>query len=64
MRVLSEQEQVRRAAMQQIQDLGYEVFPPDTFEVNASSQEILANFDAEKQNYQEVSIAGRLMARR
>ena len=63
-RVLSEQEQIRRDALQKIIDLGYDPYPAKEFEVNVSSQEILDNFDVEENNYQEISIAGRLMTKR
>ncbi len=63
-RILSEQEQVRRDALQAIIDLGINPYPPETFEVNATAKEILANYDDEKKNFQEVSLAGRLMGKR
>ncbi len=61
---LSEQEIVRREALQKLIDLGIDPYPAATYPITASSQEILDNFDPEKGNYQEVSIAGRLMERR
>lgn len=64
MRQLSEQEQVRRDALQKMIDLGINPYPPETFEVNATSTEIVEKFDATEGNYQEVSIAGRMMAKR
>ncbi len=61
-RQLSEQEQVRRDALQAIIDLGINPYPPETFDVNVFSQEIHDNFNGE--NYKEVSLAGRLMTKR
>ena len=61
---LSEQEQVRRQAMEELQKLGIETYPAEKFEVNATTTEILTNYDDAKKNYQEVSIAGRIMSRR
>jgi len=63
-RVLSEQEQVRRTALQAIRDLGFNPYPAEQFAVNVTASEILANFDDEKKNYNAVSIAGRLMTKR
>ena len=61
---LSEQEQLRRQSLKALRELGINPYPAARFEVNASAQEIAQNFDAEKGNYQEVSIAGRIMSRR
>ncbi len=63
-RVLSEQEQVRREALQKIIDLGFEPYPAASFDVNVNSQEILDKYNDEEKNYQEVSLAGRLMTKR
>ena len=54
---LSEQEQLRRQSLKALRELGINPYPAARFEVNASAQEIAQNFDAEKGNYQEVSIA-------
>ena len=64
MNELSEQEVVRRNSLQELYKLGINPFPPEAFEVNATSEEIRKNFDAEKNNYQDVVIAGRIMGRR
>ncbi|QZT36592.1 lysine--tRNA ligase [Halosquirtibacter xylanolyticus] len=61
---LSEQEIIRRNSLQKLRELGIEAYPAEEFEVNATSKEIKENFDAEKNNYQEVVIAGRIMSRR
>src|SRR5690606_38366056 len=39
-------------------------YPPHPFDVNVTAREILENFDPERKNYQQVSIAGRVMSRR
>ena len=44
--------------------MGIEPYPAARFEVNATAKEIAENFDAEKGNYHEVAIAGRIMSRR
>ena len=61
-RLLSEQEQVRREALHKLLDLGVNPYRAETFSINAYTQDILDNFDGE--NYQEVSIAGRIMTKR
>ncbi len=61
---LSEQEIFRRQSLEDLRKLGIEPYPQEGFEINTTTEEILANFDPEKKNYQNVSIAGRIMARR
>ncbi|MEZ4930852.1 MAG: lysine--tRNA ligase [Saprospiraceae bacterium] len=69
---LTEQEIVRRGNLQKIKDLGIDPYPPEAFEVNATTAEIQANYKQEeledgtvnRLNYQDVSIAGRVMATR
>lgn len=64
MQALSEQEINRRENLKRITELGIDAYPSDTFEVNATAQEIKANYSAEANNYQEVSLAGRMMSQR
>lgn len=61
---LSEQEVVRREALQQLKDLGINPYPANEFPVNVSSKEIHEGFKDEENSFQEVCIAGRLMRRR
>jgi lysyl-tRNA synthetase class 2 len=61
---LSEQEIVRREALQQLIKLGVNPYPAEMFEVNVSSKEILDNYAKRKLDYKNISIAGRLMSRR
>ena len=64
-RELSEQEIVRRNALQEIRDLGFEPYPADLYEVNTSAKEIKDKYDENDENsFKQVSIAGRLMSRR
>jgi lysyl-tRNA synthetase, class II len=60
---LSEQEIFRREAMQQLRNLGIDPYPPETFPVNATAIDIAKNFEANKDAYQDVVIAGRIMRR-
>jgi lysyl-tRNA synthetase, class II len=61
---LSEQEQLRREALTQLRTLSIEPYPAALYPVNSTSVEIKENFSVEKNNYQDVIIAGRLMSRR
>ncbi|HYX06347.1 MAG TPA: lysine--tRNA ligase, partial [Bacteroidales bacterium] len=61
---LSEQEKFRRQSLEELRNLGIEPYPAAKYEVNTTAGEILENFDPEKNNFQEVSIAGRIMTRR
>jgi len=63
---LSEQEVNRRENLQKIRELGIDPFPPESFEVTAYAKEIKEEFDdeGEKPNFQDVSLAGRLMGSR
>lgn len=61
---LSEQEIIRRNSLDGLRNLGIDPYPAEGFEVTTTSKEILENFNPELNNYQNVSIAGRLMNRR
>lgn len=62
--VLSEQEQQRRQALTAIIELGIDPYPAASFEVNATSKDILDNYERDKLNYKSIRIAGRIMSRR
>lgn len=59
---LSEQEIVRREKLKEFERLGVNPYPAELFEVNCNSKQILTEYNDELKNFQEVSIAGRLMA--
>ncbi len=61
---LSEQEIVRRESLKEIIKLGINPYPADEFKINSNSKELNENYDAEKNNFQDVIIAGRIMGRR
>lgn len=61
---LNEQQQIRREALDQIRTLGIDPYPAAEVEINATAAEVMAGFDPELENYQEVSLAGRLMMKR
>ncbi|RYE28569.1 MAG: lysine--tRNA ligase [Sphingobacteriaceae bacterium] len=60
---LSEQELLRREALQNIRDLGINPYPAEAYAVTATAQEILDNFSNQPEKYQQVQIAGRIMSR-
>jgi lysyl-tRNA synthetase, class II len=61
---LSEQEVIRRQSKEELEKLGINPYPAELFEVNASSADILLNYDRNKLDYKSISIAGRIMSRR
>ncbi|MCG8412056.1 MAG: lysine--tRNA ligase [Bacteroidales bacterium] len=61
---LSEQEIIRRQSLEELRKLGIEPYPAAKYNVSTNSQEILSKFDSEKNNFQEISIAGRITGRR
>ncbi len=61
---LSEQEIVRRNSLEELKNLGINPYPAEKYEVSHYSNEINSNYSAELNNYQNVSMAGRIMTRR
>ncbi|MTI20401.1 lysine--tRNA ligase, partial [Fulvivirga sp. RKSG066] len=61
---LSEQEIIRRKAKDQLEELGVNPYPSELFEVNVSAEEIKRNYEKQKIDYKNISIAGRIMSRR
>jgi lysyl-tRNA synthetase class 2 len=61
---LSEQEIIRRQSLEELRSLGIEPYPQAMYHVDTTTQDIREKFDPEKNNYQEVSLAGRIMSRR
>ena len=61
---LSEQEQFRRQALEELKQLGINPYPAELFPVNTSTIEILENYKPDLNNLQDISIAGRIMSRR
>ena len=60
----SEQELQRRESLGRLRELGIEPYPAPLYPVNTNTAEIAAEFDAEKGNFSDVCIAGRIMSRR
>lgn len=63
-RVLSEQELVRREALEKMKSLGVNPYPPQMYEVNAYAKDIKTNYERNKLDYKNISIAGRVMSKR
>ena len=61
---LSEQEQIRRASVDELRKLGINHYPAAEYKTNAFAQDIQDNYSLEKNNFQEVCLAGRMMGRR
>lgn len=62
--MLSEQEIVRRDNLKKILESGIDPYPAETYPVSVTAREIHEHFDPEQKNYQDVSVAGRLMMKR
>jgi lysyl-tRNA synthetase class 2 len=61
---LSEQEQIRRESLVELRKLGIDPYPAAEYKTNVFAIDILSNYTPEKNNFQEVSLAGRIMSRR
>ena len=61
---LSEQEQIRRQALDELRKLGINPYPAAEYKTNVFAQHINDKFDAEKNNFPDVCLAGRIMSRR
>ena len=61
---LNEQELFRRESLAKLRELGIEPYPAPLYPINTSAAQVKAEYDAEKGNFQDVVIAGRIMSRR
>lgn len=61
---LSEQEILRRQEREELIKLGIDPYPSEEFIVNVSAADIHANYEKQKTDYKDISIAGRIMSRR
>ncbi len=60
----SEQEKVRRESLKKIQELGIDPYPAKEYKITNFSSEIKEEYSTEKNNFQNIKIAGRIMSRR
>jgi len=61
---LSEQEQIRRNSLEELKKLGINPYPAAQYKTNALAKDITENYSPEKNNFQDVCVAGRIMGRR
>jgi lysyl-tRNA synthetase, class II len=59
--MLSEQELLRRQKREELMKMGINPYPPELFEVNCTAADIQQNYERNKLDYKDISIAGRLM---
>jgi lysyl-tRNA synthetase class 2 len=59
---LSEQEVLRRQKLEELKKTGIDPYPAEEFKVNASAFDIKENYERDKLNYKDISIAGRIMS--
>jgi lysyl-tRNA synthetase class 2 len=64
MQVLSEQEIERRRDREELMKLGLNPYPAEAFPINVTAEDIHQNYENRKNDYKNISIAGRLMSRR
>jgi len=58
---LSEQEALRRKKREELMKMGIEPYPSERFSINVTAEDIHRNYDRNKTDYKDISIAGRLM---
>ncbi len=61
---LSEQEIIRREAMEELKKLGIDPYPADLYPVNTSTASIKKYYEVNKTEYKNITIAGRIMSKR
>jgi len=59
---LSEQELQRRQKLSELKAMGIDPYPADEFKVNVTALDIKENYERDKLNYKDISIAGRIMS--
>jgi lysyl-tRNA synthetase class 2 len=59
---LSEQELQRRQKLSELKVMGIDPYPADEFKVNVTAADIRENYERDKLNYKDISIAGRIMS--
>ncbi len=61
---MSDQEIERRKSLEFLIQNNINPYPAEAYPVNVTAEEIKNNYDEQKNNYQDISIAGRMMSRR
>lgn len=62
--IISEQEQMRRQALQELLNLGINPYPSEEYEITTNASEIHSNYQENSEIFGNISIAGRIMSRR
>lgn len=62
--LLSEQEILRREALNSLINLGIDPYPAESYDINTTAKSIAENFEEHPEDFKSVSIAGRMMSRR
>jgi lysyl-tRNA synthetase class 2 len=60
--LLTEQEIVRRHKLAELEKIGVNPYPAEAFDVNTSAKDILTHYEADKIEYKNIVIAGRVMS--
>ncbi len=58
----SEQEILRREKLVEIRNLGIDPYPAEEFVINVTAADIKENYERDKINYKDISLAGRIMS--
>jgi lysyl-tRNA synthetase class 2 len=61
---LNEQQKIRRDALKQLRELGINPYPSEGFTINTTAHQIKTGYNEQQNNFQDVSIAGRIMNKR
>ena len=61
---LSEQEQIRRQALDELRKLGIDPYPAAMFPVNVTTSKIITEYNNNPSGFESVALAGRLMSKR
>jgi lysyl-tRNA synthetase class 2 len=61
---LNEQELLRRQKLQELESMGINAYPAELFDINTSSKDIHTHYQADKIEFKNISIAGRIMSLR
>jgi lysyl-tRNA synthetase class 2 len=59
---LSEQEIIRRQKADELRKMGIDPYPAALYEINVTAKDIRENYERDKTNYKNISIAGRIMS--
>jgi len=61
---ITEQEAIRREALEKLRELGIDPYPSETFGVNATAADIKEQYPKDNSLFQDIQLAGRVMGRR